>query len=88
MEKKMWQRKKKGDHAWPPRTMWEKHINSSRQPCDREPHFVMVAQSLSDWFLRRAHTHTHTYAKHRSMFKSCLKGKIVFQVSHISRTKN
>lgn len=50
---------KKGDHGWPPGTMWEKQINSSRQPCDREPHFVMVAQSLSDWFLRRAHTHTH-----------------------------
>lgn len=55
---------KKGDHASPPRTMWEKQINSSRQPCDREPHFVMVAQSLSDWFLRGAHTHVCKTSEH------------------------
>lgn len=55
--------------AQPPRTMREKQINSSRQPCDRDPHSVIAGQSLSGWSLRR----THTHAKHRSILKSCLK---------------
>lgn len=47
IEKKMWQHKKRA-HGSPRRRMWEKQINSSRQPRDREPHFVTVVQSLSD----------------------------------------